>query len=104
MIHAEFFESKGKLSGFKVSGHAGYADSGNDIVCASVSSAVQLSANIITEGFHIKADVKSRGNTVKFTTSSTESSVITVIEMLKNHLEILSEDFPKTIKITTTEV
>ena len=48
MIYAEFFTRQEKLYGFKISGHAGYADKGEDIVCASVSSAVQLVANTIT--------------------------------------------------------
>ena len=35
----------GKLTEFTVDGHSGYAESGSDIVCASVSSAVWLTIN-----------------------------------------------------------
>jgi uncharacterized protein YsxB (DUF464 family) len=39
MITAEFYRtSDNKLIGFSVSGHAGMADFGQDIACASVSS------------------------------------------------------------------
>ncbi len=50
MICARFFRKNGSLSSVAaISGHAGFADAGEDIVCASVSSAVQLVANGITE-------------------------------------------------------
>ena len=49
MIRAEFFYKKGEPRRFVVSGHAGYAENGKDIVCASVSSAVQMAINGITE-------------------------------------------------------
>jgi len=34
-------------------GHADYAESSADIVCASVSSAVQTVANLMTEIYHL---------------------------------------------------
>lgn len=104
MIQAEFFELGRKLTGFSINGHAGYADSGNDIVCAAVSSAVQLAANIITDGFHIDADVLVDENTITCKLKCADDSSVAVLNMLKEHLIILSEDFPKTIKITTLEV
>lgn len=104
MIRAEFYESNGVPSGFIISGHADYANSGHDIVCAAVSSAVQLSANIITEGFCKKADVSARGSTVECRILDEDKASASVLKMLKIHLEMLSEEFPKTIKITTLEV
>jgi len=39
MIHAAIFhDGKGRLTGFSVKGHAGYAEEGSDIVCAAVSA------------------------------------------------------------------
>lgn len=35
--------------GFEISGHSGYAVSGDDIVCAAVSSAAEMTANAIVE-------------------------------------------------------
>ena len=61
MIRAEFYESDGLMSGFTFSGHAGYAESGSDVVCAAVSSAVQLTANLL-EDFDFSPDVNV-GNT-----------------------------------------
>ena len=38
-------DTDGKIIRFTVDGHSGYAESGSDIVCASVSSAVWLTIN-----------------------------------------------------------
>ena len=46
-----------RVVGFRVTGHAGYAESGSDIVCAGVTTAVQLVANGITECAGIIAEV-----------------------------------------------
>ena len=49
MIVARFFCREGRPRGFTVSGHAGYAEAGSDIVCAAATSAVQLVCNTITD-------------------------------------------------------
>ncbi|MDO5479373.1 MAG: ribosomal-processing cysteine protease Prp [Clostridia bacterium] len=45
MTKAEFYLVGEKISGFKVFGHSGYAEEGEDIVCASVSSTVWMTVN-----------------------------------------------------------
>ena len=48
MIKADFYlNTDGSYRGFSVSGHAGYAKRGQDIVCASVSSLVINTVNAI---------------------------------------------------------
>jgi uncharacterized protein YsxB (DUF464 family) len=42
-----FRDHQGEAIGFSVSGHTGYEVEGKDIVCASVSTAAQLTANTI---------------------------------------------------------
>ncbi len=39
MIKAEFFTTDGgRPAGFRITGHAGYAEAGEDIICAAVSA------------------------------------------------------------------
>ncbi len=104
MIYAEFFTRQEKLNGFKISGHAGYADKGEDIVCASVSSAVQLVANTITEVLKIKATVKVLSDKIQLSIPQENNFAEKLIEGLKLHMTFLAEDFEETIKITTSEV
>ena len=47
MTRAAFFIKDGVYTGFEVAGHSGYAEEGSDIVCASVSAMVSLTAAIL---------------------------------------------------------
>ena len=49
MTRVEFFDHDGRISGFTVSGHSGYAEAGADVVCAAVSTAVQFASITIEE-------------------------------------------------------
>ena len=104
MITAVFYKKDRELSGFRVSGHAGYADYGYDIVCASVSSAVQLTANLITENFGISAEASAENDTVTLMVAETCEEASKIIDGLKTHLELLSEEFENTIITKISEV
>ncbi|MEG1870104.1 MAG: ribosomal-processing cysteine protease Prp [Oscillospiraceae bacterium] len=105
MIIADFAAKSRKLCGFKLSGHAGYANAGNDIVCAAVTSAVQLTVNNLTEIFNIDATVTVLENVIECKVSSTNNqTAVKLLEGLKLHLEILSEDYMGTIKVNVLEV
>ena len=62
MIHAELFCHNSQVTGFCVRGHAGYSESGSDVVCAGVTTAVQLTANGITECACVPANVEVKEN------------------------------------------
>ncbi len=47
MTEITFFKRNGVYYGFKESGHAGYADAGQDIVCAAISAMTMLIVNTI---------------------------------------------------------
>lgn len=105
MIRILFFQRNDQICGFSVSGHAGYADKGEDVVCASVSSAVQLTANMLTEIFHINADVCCDENSISIMLPHGHSfDGVKILEGLKLHTELLKEDYPKFIQIKHTEV
>ena len=105
MIQAKFLTDKHGLKGFCVSGHAGYADAGEDIVCASVTSAVQLTANTITEIFGVAAEIKVLENVIECKLPRDASpEAHKLLEGLKLHLEILAEDYEGTIDVKVLEV
>lgn len=103
MIRAAFYKSQGLLTGFAFSGHSGYAEAGKDIVCAAVSSAVQLTANML-EAFDYDIDVSEEENELICKVKNSDESSSNMIVSLKLHLESILEEFPKTIKITISEV
>lgn len=104
MIYAEFFRKNGNFCGFKVKGHAGLDESGRDIACASVSSAVQMSANTITDIFKYKAEVSVGDNTVLLKTTVCDEILQKLYDSLLMQLELLSHEFNGTINIEFTEV
>ncbi len=104
MILAQFLTTKGKLKGFAIKGHAGYALFGEDIVCASVSSAVMMTANTVTEVFGVKADICVNENEIRCGLLEDSLEASKLIEGLKLHLTLLGEDYPNTIKVNISEV
>ncbi|WP_105617956.1 ribosomal-processing cysteine protease Prp [Vallitalea okinawensis] len=49
MIHVKFYQTQEEIIGVEVSGHAEYAEYGQDIVCAAVSALVFNSINSVDE-------------------------------------------------------
>lgn len=105
MIKAEFFKKNNNYVGFKVSGHAGYGVSGYDIACASVSSAVQITINTITDSFNILSNVNVESNSITLKSKDESSEIFhKMVYGFYLHMELLSQEFKKNIKIVTTEV
>ena len=91
MISAEFFVSDDVFLGFRVEGHSGYAESGSDIVCASVSSAAILTANTLSEVFGLRADVRTDDDGyIKFIVLENSDSADKTLRGLHMFLEGLS--------------
>ena len=49
MTKCEFFRDHERITGFSVSGHSGYAEAGDDIVCAAVSAVVDMAETTIND-------------------------------------------------------
>lgn len=104
MIIAEFTGNNPK-TGFSVKGHAGYAKSGKDIVCAAVTSAVQLTANGITEILKTDAEVIVNEDEIKLSLpQNSPKAAYDFVEALYLHLSILSGNYRKNVKVIVTEV
>ena len=89
MITARF---TGKpIASASISGHAGFADYGHDVVCAAVTSAVQQ-VSVLQD----KIVLTLPGN------STREAQAF--LEALRLHLTVLSEDYPGTIEVFVSEV
>jgi uncharacterized protein YsxB (DUF464 family) len=87
------------LTGFRVTGHAGMADFGYDVCCASVSSAVMMAANTITEAFKLDAEVSVDENEIRLVMEQADENADKVIMGLLIHLYNISDEFPGHIKL-----
>jgi uncharacterized protein YsxB (DUF464 family) len=100
MIAADFFKNESDmLTGFRVSGHAGLADLGFDVCCASVSSAVMMAANTITEAFRLEADVEVGENEIRLNMKKPDENADKILMGLLIHLYNLKDEFPGHIKL-----
>ena len=80
-----------------VSGHADYSEKGTDIVCASVSSMLTMTVNLIDNLGYKFNDVKMESGNTSFTISNNEvtKGIVTTLEEL---LDSLTNKYPKNIK------
>ncbi len=90
-----------KAIGFDVSGHSGYAESGSDIICAAISSAVGLAETIINDSFHADADVLIEPETarVRLILSDEDKACRKVLRAFERHMCALRDEYPKYIEI-----
>ena len=58
MTRCEFFTEDDRITGFSVSGHSGYSESGTDIVCAAISAVVSMAETTINDVCGAKAKVR----------------------------------------------
>ena len=110
MIKAVFSKGDRGFVRAEISGHAGYAVCGNDIVCASVSSAVQMAANGITEIVGAPAEVIVDEDSVVIELPAREgdpagdSAAEHFLAALCLHIELLMQEYEQNIKLTVLEV
>ena len=96
MTKATFYFDGNVPYGFLISGHSGFAEDGEDIVCASVSSASYMVANTITEILKVNADINVSDAKMKLIVNKEQRHITKDILLgLKLHLEGLEEQYPE---------
>ena len=106
MTTVKLIRSKSGYVGFEVRGHTGWSINGDDILCAAISSAVQLVANGITECAGEKACVKTEEDTVRLRlkSESSKESVQVLFEAFRLHMSLLAKQYEDNISIEIVEV
>ncbi len=100
MLKAVFYKQGEYFTGFAVSGHAGYGTHGNDIVCASISSAVMLVCNTVTDFFGAEADVEVRENEITLHLREKSVPAEQLLASFHQHMVFIAEEHSK-IKLET---
>lgn len=100
MITVRIFDKAGILSGFEVTGHSGSAPSGEDIVCAAVSSAAYMTANTVTEVLGLEAEVLTGEALMRLKiTDSRVKEAQALLTGFQQHIAALCGEYPQNIKI-----
>ncbi len=104
MTRCEFFTADDRITGFSVSGHSGYAESGSDIVCAAISAVVAMAESTINDVCGAKAKVRVKEADARITLTlpascDEEESVQAVLAGLLLYLCNLRDDYPDYIEV-----
>lgn len=104
MTKVEIFNQNGRINGFSVSGHSGYAEEGSDIVCAAVSTAVTFAECTINDvlGNHANTRVNEDEPRVTLTIPATcddEDAVQAVLTGFMLTVMSLRDDYPDFIEV-----
>ena len=93
-----------RITGFSVSGHSGYAEAGQDIVCAAISAIVTMAEATINDicGAKAKVRVKEADARITLTLPSScdeEESVQAVLAGMMLTLCSMRDDYPDYIEV-----
>ena len=93
-----------RITGFSVSGHSGYAEAGQDIVCAAISAVVTMAEATINDVCGAKAKVRVKDEQARITLTlpvscDEEETVQAVLAGMMVTLIGLQEDYPDYIEV-----
>ncbi len=104
MITASFHCEAGRIVSFQVEGHSGLAESGEDILCSAVTSAVRLTECAVNDVLGLEASVKVKPDKALISLKlpgglgqQSESTCQTLLTALMLHLTQLHEEYPENI-------
>ena len=104
MTRCEFFTENDRITGFSISGHSGYAEAGQDIVCAAISAIVTMAETTINDVCGAKAKVRVKDEQARITLTlptscDEEDAVQAVLSGMMLTLISLREDYPDYIEV-----
>ena len=104
MTRCEFFTEDDRITGFSVSGHSGYAENGQDIVCAAISAVVTMAEATINDVCGAKAKVRVKEEDARITLTlpascDEEETVQAVLAGMMVTLMNLRDDYPDYIEV-----
>ncbi len=93
-----------RITGFSVSGHSGYAEAGQDIVCATISAVVTMAEATINDVCGAKAKVRVKEKDARITLTlpascDEEETVQAVLAGMMVTLLSFQEDYPDYIEV-----
>ena len=104
MTKCEFFTEDDRITGFSISGHSGYAEAGQDIVCAAISAVVTMAEATINDVCGAKAKVRVKQDDARITLTlptscDEEESVQAVLAGMLLTLCSMRDDYPDFIEV-----
>jgi uncharacterized protein YsxB (DUF464 family) len=104
MTRCEFFTEDDRITGFTISGHSGYAEVGQDIICAAISAVVTMAEATINDVCGAKAKVRVKEEDARVTLTlpascDEEEAVQAVLAGMLLTLCGMRDDYPDFIEV-----
>ena len=106
MTTVTFLTEDARIIGFDVQGHSGWGESGEDIVCAAITSAVRLTECAVNDVLGLEAAVKVKQKDASISLKlpsalgqTNESTCQTLLAALMVHCVQLAEEYPENISV-----
>jgi uncharacterized protein YsxB (DUF464 family) len=103
-----FVTSEGNILGFELFGHSGYEETGKDIVCAAISSALYMVVNTLSDVLGVSFEVLTMDDKnayFKFMINNKNFYICKSFMMgLKSHFLNIEEQYYKNIRVSYAEV
>ncbi len=104
MTRCEFFTEEDRITGFSISGHSGYAEAGQDIVCAAITAIVTMAEATINDVCGAKAKVRVKEEDARITLTlptscDEEESVQAVLAGMLLTLCSMRDEYPDYIEV-----
>ena len=102
MTKIEFIRGRQGYCGFSAEGHAGDMPEGENIVCAAISAAVELTECQLSDVLLLETDVRVDPKTaaVSVYLKTADAQAQAPIRALRMYLEALAQTYPRFLKIT----
>ena len=106
MTTVTFHSDGSRITGFTVEGHSGFADEGEDILCAAITSAVRLAECAINDVLGLEASVKVKQKDASISLKlpgslgqTNESTCQTLLTAFMVYCTELNEEYPDNISV-----
>ncbi len=102
MTKIYIFKKDDKICGFQVKGHTGYAEEGQDIVCASVSTATQMAVLGLKEVLKLDVEVEMKEGFLLVRlgeNSKNNQSAQDLLSTMQQTLQEIAKEYQKYVKM-----
>ncbi len=100
-------DSRERLSSFFAAGHAGWADAGDDVVCAAVSALLQAAWLGLAEVTGIAVEGKREGGLLRLEWPEAvrdDPAVRAIVETVARSIERLAVQFPEHVRVIAERI
>ena len=97
-------EPDGKTTGYRVSGHTGFAQAGQDIVCAAISFMSIACANALESVAGMSPEVTEKDAYLEVRLRQPNDQALTIFKVFESGMKDLKKAYPKHLKLGETEL